>query len=306
MRVRRRSLRKLLIAVGCVVATIELPAVAVGGLLMLAGSGLHFWSKGCLEQNRRLTTAGPYRWTRNPFYLANLLIDVGLCFVIGIWWVPVLFLPIWSFSYRETIVREEARLLALFPDEFPDYLNSVPAMIPTGRRLLRCRTEGHFSLQNDALARGSEYARLLGVWLAPGTIWACELLRREHMSVFEEPNSLALGLVAFLLSAWVLKLALAETFRRPETALPPFLSQPVLRHAVTVALVVTAVYFRSLWAASLPSMWCLLLALDRLGESCVDQARIRKRRRWRYFPAIAAGSIVTFTSVAVLVRLSAG
>jgi hypothetical protein len=306
MRIRRRSLRKLLIAVGCAVGTLDLLAVAVGGFLMLVGSALHFWSKGCLEQNRRLTTAGPYRWTRNPFYLANLLIDVGLVFVIGRWWVPVLFLPIWWFSYRETIEREEARLLALFPAEFPDYVNSVPAMIPTGRRLPRDRAEGHFSWQNDALARGSEYARLLGIGLAPGTIWAGELLRRERMSVFGEQNSLALGLLALLLTAWIVKLALAETFRRPETALLPFLSPLILRHGVTVVLVATAIYSRSLWAVSLPSMWCWLLVLDRLGESRVDRADIGNGRAWRYFPAIASGSIVTSACVAALVRLSEG
>ena len=78
MRIRRRSLRKFLAVLGCVVATVSYPAAMVGGLLMLAGSGVHLWSKGCLQQNLRLTTAGPYRWTRNPFYLANLLIDLGL------------------------------------------------------------------------------------------------------------------------------------------------------------------------------------------------------------------------------------
>ena len=306
MRIRRRSLRKLLIAVGCAVATLDLRASAVGGLLMIAGSALHFWSKGCLEQNRRLTTTGPYRWTRNPFYLANLLIDVGLCCVIGRWWVPVLFLPIWWFSYRETIEREEARLLELFPAEFPDYVNSVPALIPTGRRVARDRTEGHFSWQNDALARGSEYARLLGIWLAPGTIWAGELLRRERMSVFAEQNSQVLGLLALLLTAWIVKLALAETFRRPETALLPLSLPLTLRYGITLVLVATAIYFRSLWAVSLPSMWCCLLALDRLGESRVDRADAGIGHAWRYFPAIACGSLATLICVSSLVRLSHG
>jgi hypothetical protein len=306
MRIRRRSLRKLLIAVGCVVGTLGFPGVLFGGLFILAGSALHLWSKGCLEQNRRLTTAGPYRWTRNPFYLANLLIDLGLCWVIGRWWVPFLFLPIWFFSYRETIAREEARLLALFPDAFPDYLKRVPSLIPTGRRLPRNRAEGQFSWHNDALARGSEYARLLGIWLAPGTIWAGELVRREGMAVFSEQNSLVLGLVAFLVSAWIVKLALAETFRRPATALLPFYSRPILRLGITVALVAVAVCFGSLWAASVPVMWVLLLALDRLGESRQVPSDIEEGRGWRYFPAIAIGTIVAVACVSTLICVSAG
>ena len=119
MRIRRRRLRKILVAVGVVFGVVGHSSAIAGVLLLVIGSGLHLWSRGCLEPNLRLTTAGPYRWTRNPFYLANLLIDVGLCFVIGRWWIALLFLPIWWLSYRETILREEARLLALFPEEFP-------------------------------------------------------------------------------------------------------------------------------------------------------------------------------------------
>jgi hypothetical protein len=306
MRIRRRSLRKYLAVLGCAVATVGYPAAMVGGLLLLAGSGLHFWSKGCLQQNLRLTTAGPYRWTRNPFYLANLLIDLGLCFVIGRWWVALAFLPVWWFSYRETIAREESRLLTLFPDGFPEYLNSVPMLFPSGRHLPRSRAEGHFDWNNDALSRGSEYARLLSVWLAAGTIWACEWLRRERMDIFDERNSWALGLIAALLCAWIVKLALAETFRRPETVLLPFASQPIIRHAVLAALVAVVAFSQSGWAVSLPGTWWLLMLLDRIGESRLDENDLPERRRWRFFPVIAFASTATFVLVTVLVQSAGG
>lgn len=303
MRIRRRSLRKLLVTVGFFAGIVGYPGALAGGLFLLVGSGLHLWSRGCLEQNLRLTTVGPYRWTRNPFYLANLLIDIGLCFVIGRWWVAALFLPLWWLSYRETISREEARLLALFPAEFPDYLDSVPRLVPSGRGLSRNRAEGHFDWQNPALSRGSEYARLLSVWLSFGTIWAGELIRRERLAIFDEWNTWALGLIAVLLCGWVVKLALAETFRTPETALLPFTSRPVLRHAVTVVLLSAAIFSGSLWAASLPGLWCVLMALDRLGESRLDRRGQLERRAWRYFPAIAIGSIAL---AGVMVRSAGG
>jgi hypothetical protein len=306
MRIRRRSLRKLLIAVGCVVGIVRFPGAMAGGLLLLAGSGLHLWSKGCLEQNLRLISAGPYRWTRNPFYLANLLIDLGLCFVIGRWWVALLFLPVWWFSYRETISREETRLLALFPEVFPDYLNSVPRLIPSGRRLSLDRVEGGFDWNNNAFSRGSEHARLLGVWLAPGTIWAGELLRHERMAILDGSNSRGLGLIVVLLCAWVVKLALAETFRRPQTALLPFASQPVFRHGVAGLLLVGAVFSGRLWAASLSGLWCLLMALDHFGDSRLNRNSRQERRVWRYFPAIAIGSIASYLLVAVMVRSAGG
>ena len=306
MRIRRRSLRKFLAVLGCVVATVGYPAAMVGGLLLLAGSGLHFWSKGCLQQNRRLTTAGPYRWTRNPFYLANFLIDLGLCFVIGRWWVALAFLPVWWFSYRETIAREEARLFTLFPDEFPEYLNAVPRLFPNGRHLPWSRAEGHFDWNNDALSRGSEYARVLSVWLAAGTIWACAWLRRERMDVFDERNSWGLGLIAALLCVWIVKLALAETFRRPETVLLPFASRPMLRHAILVVLVAGVAFFDSGWAVSLPATWSLLMLFDRIGDSQLDQQDPSERHSWQYFPVVAFGSIATFALVTVLVRSAGG
>jgi hypothetical protein len=137
-------------------------------------------------------------------------------------------------------------------------------------------------------------------------IWAGELLRNERMAVFDESNSSALGLLAVLLCAWVVKLALAETFRRPETTLLPFASQPILRVGIALVLIVGAVFFGSLWAASLPGSWCLLMALDRLGESRLDRNVPSERRGWRYFPVIAIASIATYALVAVLIRSAGG
>jgi hypothetical protein len=291
-----------LIAAGCVVATIEIPSALAGGFFMLVGSGIHFWSKAILEQNRRLTTAGPYRWTRNPFYLGNLLIDLGLCFVIGHLWLAIIFLPIWIFSYHQTIAREEQRLLSLFPDEFPRYREAVPRLIPTGRRLDVEHASGVFSLSNDALAKGSEYARLLGIWLAPGVIWAAEHLRSEKFALFESQNSETLALLLFLPVAWICKLAVAETFRRPQTALLPFSSQPVLQHGMTLTLFGLAYVTGPSWLMNLPILWGLLTVLDGLGESRAGREEVRARILWPYFPAIATGAVLGALCVALLVH----
>jgi hypothetical protein len=219
--VSRRSLRKGLIAVGCLVGSVIYPHAAMGGGLILLGSGLHFWSKGCLEQNRRLTTAGPYRWCRNPFYLANLLIDLGLCLTIGDPWIAAAFLTLWWISYRETIQREEQRLSELFPEAYPVYRSAVPRLIPNGRSLAPALVTGRFSFANPSLARGAEYARLLGIALAPCAIGAAEMVRHEGLGLFDGRHPAKLVFVLLLPALWIVKLALAETFRRPYTALVP-------------------------------------------------------------------------------------
>ena len=131
MRIGRRNLRKGLVAIGCLIGQVTLPAAAWGGVLIGLGGGLHCWSKGCLTQNRRLTTAGPYRFTRNPFYLANLLIDLGLCLVIGRAWLAALFVVLWAIAYRDTIADEEERLAELFGEEYARYRARVPRFWPT-------------------------------------------------------------------------------------------------------------------------------------------------------------------------------
>jgi hypothetical protein len=236
--IRRRNLRSGLVAVGCLLAAVEPPGLAAGAVLLAAGSALHLWSKGCLEQNQRLVTAGPYRFVRNPFYLANLLIDLGLCCLIGRAWVALPFLVLWALAYRATIASEEQRLAALFPGAFERYVAAVPRLIPTGRALPRAEAEGGFSLANPALAQGSEYARILGVWVAAATIVAWDWIRAEGLSIFAPAQTMGLGLVALLPVAWVAKIALAELFRRPETALLPFSADPGRRRPVTFGLVV--------------------------------------------------------------------
>ncbi len=55
------------------------PATVLHGVpLILLGVALHLWAKGCLHQDREVTTTGPYRFVRHPFYTANALIDSGI------------------------------------------------------------------------------------------------------------------------------------------------------------------------------------------------------------------------------------
>ena len=241
MRLRRGNLRDGLVAVGCLVATAEPTGLVAGAVLLAAGSALHFWSKGCLEQNQKLVTAGPYRFTRNPFYLANGLIDLGLCCVIGRLWIAVPYAAIWWLAYRDTILREEERLATLFRGEFERYVVAVPRLIPSGRSLPRSEAAGRFTLGNPALARGSEYARIAGVWVAAATIVAWAWIRAQGLGIFAAEHAVGLGLVALVPVAWVGKLALAEVFRKPETVLLPFAAEPARRRLVTFGLV-TALY----------------------------------------------------------------
>src|SRR5262245_1787926 len=106
----RGRLRSLLVLAGCLLARPDPTGTLVGWAVVAAGACLHVWARGCLRINLELTTSGPYRWVRNPFYLANGLIDLGLCLVIARPWLTLVYLTLWTLAYRRTIRREHATL----------------------------------------------------------------------------------------------------------------------------------------------------------------------------------------------------
>lgn len=308
MSISRRSLRKWLIVAGCLVGRVAMPAAAVGLGLIVLGLGLHWLTKATLRQNRELTTAGPYRWTRNPFYLANAAIDLGILLVIGQPILAALFVPIWALAYRATIASEESHLESLFGEAFVAYRNWVPVLIPWRRPWPLDRVGGRFDVRNPNLVEGREYARMLGIVLAPAVIWAAERLRSDRLGVFAPEGSETLGWMLFIPVLWVVKLALAETLRRPERALVPASLGPWARASIGLVLWSPFVWAvlspggstaagvgSSLWLAAVPALWCALLALDALGTGRhrrADTSASSLRPLWRYGPRVAAAVAV--------------
>lgn len=292
MRVRRRNLRKGLLAVGFLVGAPTGPGTALGLGAITLGGALHLWSKGCLEQNRRLITAGPYRHTRNPFYLANAMIDAGLCVVIGNVWVAAIFGLLWVLAYRDTIAEEEARLRSLFPAAHARYVERVPRFFPNGRSMPRAEVTGRFSFDNPGLARGQEYARLLGIALGPGVVWAGALIRSrgDRIVAGEDPETLAF--VAALPAIWIVKLGLAEIYRRPDSALVPGRASAPARAAMALSLAMCAGAAWSWlpWVTVCLAMWAGLLALEAGRVARAAGASAADGATWRYLRPVAWAS----------------
>jgi hypothetical protein len=261
------------VIVGCLVGQAGYAGSFVGTTLIVAGCVLHWLSKAYLEQNRELTTAGPYRLTRNPFYLANLVVDVGILFVIGELWVSILYLPLWGGAYLETIRAEEERLRDLFGRRFDAYAASVPRFFPSRAPLSSAEANGRFDLMNPSLAEGREYARLLGIAMAPVVIWSAEVLRRLQDEILTGAHRAELAGVLLVPALWILKLALAETSRRPRTRLLPRVGEGVVRPlasmAVSLPLIVALVlsgHDVERVAALLFAMFSLMLSTRSLSD----------------------------------------
>jgi protein-S-isoprenylcysteine O-methyltransferase Ste14 len=78
--------------------------------------------------HRRASTfvqRGPYRWTRNPMYVALTLIYLGICSLTASVW-PLLFLPVpLLFLNRLVIPMEERHMEEVFGAQYLAYKTRV-------------------------------------------------------------------------------------------------------------------------------------------------------------------------------------
>ena len=213
MKIDRGNLRSLLVASGCVFADPVAALSGAGAALILAGAALHLFSKGCLRQDLELTTSGPYRWVRNPFYLASFVIELGLCAVIARWWITALWAPLWLWIYRRTIAREETGLRELFGESYVRYAARVPRFFPV-RKPPAALAEGPlFSWHNENLTAGREYARLVRILYAPLLVWACSELVRDGVAFVTRIRGFEVGGLLLLAGMVVLEQALLRNRR---------------------------------------------------------------------------------------------
>jgi protein-S-isoprenylcysteine O-methyltransferase Ste14 len=129
-----------------------------GTCVSLLGIGIRFWAAGYLEKAQKLTTSGPYSYTRNPLYAGSFLMLVGFTLAGGNWLAGVVVLVLFVAFYVPTVHREEMELRNGFPEAFDRYAAQVPRFLP---RLTPYHAEaGVFRFEQ--LVRNREYNSLIG------------------------------------------------------------------------------------------------------------------------------------------------
>ena len=92
--------------------------IAIGALLVFLSAALRTWGAAYLrteivhdtaQHSDALVADGPFRYTRNPLYLANLPMAAGIGVLASRWGFIFLVLANWIFVYR-LILREEKAL----------------------------------------------------------------------------------------------------------------------------------------------------------------------------------------------------
>jgi protein-S-isoprenylcysteine O-methyltransferase Ste14 len=74
----------------------------------------------------KIVMHGPFRFTRNPLYFANVVAYLGLTLILNTVWPLILITPMLLVFNRGIIQREERYLQAKFGDEYLAYKARVP------------------------------------------------------------------------------------------------------------------------------------------------------------------------------------
>ncbi len=107
----------------------------LGRVLILAGVAMALWaarsfwlSKTTIVPHREptaLVESGPYRYSRNPIYVADLLILAGWVFTLGAPHLLVLLAPFAWILQRNFILPEEERLRSHLGEPYVGYCDRV-------------------------------------------------------------------------------------------------------------------------------------------------------------------------------------
>jgi protein-S-isoprenylcysteine O-methyltransferase Ste14 len=119
--------------------TFERSVIVAGAVLVFLTAALRTWGAAYLrtsvvhdtaQHSEALVADGPFRYTRNPLYLANLPMAAGIGVLASLSGFIFLLLANWIFVYR-LIFREEEALLQTQGESYRAYCRSVPRFWPS-------------------------------------------------------------------------------------------------------------------------------------------------------------------------------
>tara|TARA_B100001741_G_C16379453_1_gene517097 strand:+ start:266 stop:844 length:579 start_codon:yes stop_codon:yes gene_type:complete len=122
-------------------ASEQKPYYLLGLLMLLFGESIRIWAvsyAGGKTRTRKvgapaLCTSGPYAFTRNPLYLGNMFMYIGITLVAGAPNIIFMILIIFSFfmiQYTLIVSLEEETLTNLFGEAYINYKKNVPPIFP--------------------------------------------------------------------------------------------------------------------------------------------------------------------------------
>ena len=110
-------------------------AFCLGLVLSIVALVLGFWGRQTmrgagtnispLRPATSLVTTGPFRFSRNPLYVAITLLYVGFTMLLNSWWGVILLAPLLVVLHWGVVRREERYLERKFGDCYAEYRSRV-------------------------------------------------------------------------------------------------------------------------------------------------------------------------------------
>jgi protein-S-isoprenylcysteine O-methyltransferase Ste14 len=135
-------------------------SMEIGAALVVLGLAIRASAAGHVLKDRELTVTGPYAYTRHPLYLGSLIMAAGFAVAARNEWIVLAMIIIFIAIYLPVIRLEEYYLHGAFRDDFDNYAQNVPMLLP---RLTAFRHGGSFSAKRYWFNR--EYNAFIGAAL---------------------------------------------------------------------------------------------------------------------------------------------
>ena len=111
--------------------------VVLGELLRLSAvSHIGTVSRTRTDRLGPLIASGPFGWVRNPLYIGNIALWVGLTLVARLPWLALPIALLLALEYHAIVRWEEGLLTARLGQPYRDYLTAVPRWLPRPPRTL--------------------------------------------------------------------------------------------------------------------------------------------------------------------------
>ncbi|MBU9889064.1 MAG: isoprenylcysteine carboxylmethyltransferase family protein [Candidatus Omnitrophica bacterium] len=171
-----------------------------GSLIMTGGEVIRLWALGFMEKKgRELAVSGPYAYSRNPLYLGNFFLGLGLIVVCSSEVIGVIFLLGYPLIYGRTVRSEEKILSERFGTSYEDYCRNVPRFFP---RWTPYKTRGGTSFDWKRIIRHHEYVTILAIALILCGIHLYDSLFLRRLPWTSQTGSIVLTAVLGMLLAF--------------------------------------------------------------------------------------------------------
>ena len=129
-----------------------LHSLIIGSFILSVGELIRLWAAGYIKKYRtssvdapELITYGPYAYVRNPLYIGNFFIGLGISVISNVLWGYVLFFTLYFFGYSIIIPLEEKFLEKKWKDTYMHYKKHVRRIIPKIRPYKRIKEFDFYS-----------------------------------------------------------------------------------------------------------------------------------------------------------------